>query len=264
MPESRSKPQTPAAETAASPQHGAHDARSGTAAVSDHDATRLSDAPAASIDRTEVRTAPAKEAKAAAHPHPALSVEEELLRELKQMNRQLGHLTQGYRRYTLSFFSGIVRGLGAAIGATVVFAVFLAAVSRLDTTPLIGNYVKRIVGVVHNSGPGTSGNMMEFDPGSRNPFMGESEATLEIDSDPTGAKILIDGRDVGKKTPVDDLEVAPGHHELKLVLGAASVTLPLEARAGETLKLGAPKLSPAAAASAAPTSGEASPAPSAN
>ena len=209
--------------------------------VSDEDRTRLSDVPQASIDRTEVKTGPAVPKQG--HPAPVTrTLEEELLHELRHMNRTLNHITQGYRRYTLAFFSGIVRGLGAAIGATVVFAVFLAGFSRLDTTPLIGNYVKRIVGVVHNSAPGNSGNRVEFDPTAKNPFVDEG-ATIAVDSDPTGAAIFVDGKPSGRKTPVDDLPLEPGHHEIKLLLGDASATVAIDAKAGETFKLGAPKLS---------------------
>lgn len=82
-----------------------------------------------------------------------LSVEQELLHEMKRIHHQLSHFTTGYRRYTLSFVSGIVRGLGAALGATVVFALLLAALSHLDTTPIIGNYVRQIVSIVKQSGP---------------------------------------------------------------------------------------------------------------
>lgn len=102
-----------------------------------------------------------------------VQLEKELLEELRRMNHQLAAITQGYRRYTLSFFSGVVRGLGAAIGATVVFAIFLAAISRLDTTPFIGNYVRRVVNVVHQSGPGGAG----FNSSALNPFLDEETPT---------------------------------------------------------------------------------------
>lgn len=88
--------------------------------------------------------------------HPSvrhLAVESEILDELRRMNRLLYSITYGPRRYTLAFLSGIVRGLGAALGATVIFALCLAALSRLDTTPLIGNYIRRVHAFIERHEP---------------------------------------------------------------------------------------------------------------
>jgi hypothetical protein len=82
-----------------------------------------------------------------------LAIETEILDEMKRMNRLLYSITYGPRRYTLAFLSGIVRGLGAALGATVIFALLLATLSRLDTTPLIGNYIRRVHAFIERHEP---------------------------------------------------------------------------------------------------------------
>lgn len=73
-----------------------------------------------------------------------LVLQTELLDELRRMNRLLAGISRGPRRYTLAFFSGIVRGLGAAIGATVVFALLVGVLSRVNTIPLIGGYLAKV------------------------------------------------------------------------------------------------------------------------
>lgn len=73
-----------------------------------------------------------------------LVLQTEILDELRRMNRLLSGISRGPRRYTLAFFSGIVRGLGAAIGATVVFALLIGLLSRVNTIPLIGSYLAKV------------------------------------------------------------------------------------------------------------------------
>lgn len=178
----------------------------------------------------------------AEHVLTSRKLEEELLHELRRMNSQLGWLTHGYRRYTTSFFAGIIRGLGAAIGATVIFAIFLTAVSRLDTTPIIGNYVKRI---------------MAFTQHSSSPFLDPSTPSapvVAIASDPSGARVFVDGKDSGRVTPCSDLGVAPGHHLLRLVRDEYEALVEIDARPGVTMDGGTAKLAPIVApiASSAP------------
>ncbi len=80
-----------------------------------------------------------------------IELEAAILDELRRMNRLLYNITYGPRRYTLAFFSGIVRGLGALLGATVVFALLVGLLSRLDTVPLIGSYVSEILEFVQQN-----------------------------------------------------------------------------------------------------------------
>lgn len=79
-----------------------------------------------------------------------LELEAAILDELRRMNRLLYAITYGPRRYTLSFFSGITRGLGALLGATVVFALLIGLLSRLNTVPLIGGYVTQVLSFVQH------------------------------------------------------------------------------------------------------------------
>lgn len=82
-----------------------------------------------------------------------LILQTEILDELRRMNRLLSQLSRGPRRYTLAFFSGIVRGLGAAIGATVVFALLIGLLSRVNTIPLIGGYLAKVYEFAATSSP---------------------------------------------------------------------------------------------------------------
>ena len=82
-----------------------------------------------------------------------LVLQTELLDELRRMNRLLTQISGGPRRYTLAFFSGIVRGLGAAIGATVVFALLVGVLSRVNTIPLIGGYLAKVYEFAATSSP---------------------------------------------------------------------------------------------------------------
>lgn len=61
---------------------------------------------------------------------------------------------------------------------------------------------------------------------------------LDIASDPSGAKILIDGGDTGKTTPQPKLALPAGHHKLTLVRAdGASRSIGFKVEAGQTTKL---------------------------
>jgi len=47
-----------------------------------------------------------------------------------------------------SFKNGIVGGLGAVLGATVVLAILISLLGQLVSVPVIGDFVKQIVDVV--------------------------------------------------------------------------------------------------------------------
>lgn len=66
---------------------------------------------------------------------------------LKEINKNIIHskLTP-----IESFRNGILSGLGAVLGATVVLAILLGVLSQLVSVPLIGEYVKQIVDVVES------------------------------------------------------------------------------------------------------------------
>jgi hypothetical protein len=62
---------------------------------------------------------------------------------------------------------------------------------------------------------------------------------LDVSSEPTGAKILIDDADLGQTTPQHHLPVRVGHHRLTLVTsdGAHKLTVGFTVEAGQTKKL---------------------------
>lgn len=62
---------------------------------------------------------------------------------------------------------------------------------------------------------------------------------LDVSSEPSGAKILIDDADLGQSTPQHHLPVHVGHHRLTLVTvdGAHKLTVGFTVDAGQTKKL---------------------------
>jgi PEGA domain len=62
---------------------------------------------------------------------------------------------------------------------------------------------------------------------------------LDVSSEPTGARILIDDADLGQMTPQHHLPVRAGHHRLTLVAGdgAHKLTVGFTVEAGLTKKL---------------------------
>ena len=62
---------------------------------------------------------------------------------------------------------------------------------------------------------------------------------LDVSSEPSAAKILIDDGDVGQTTPQHRLAVRAGHHRLTLVTsdGAHKLTVGFSVEAGQTKKL---------------------------
>lgn len=70
-------------------------------------------------------------------------------------------------------------------------------------------------------------------PAPVDPAMG----SLSLSSNPSGAQVFIDGKDTGKTTPVVDLQVPPGTHELKVVLDGREKTVSFHLDAGGLLNL---------------------------
>jgi hypothetical protein len=70
--------------------------------------------------------------------------------------------------------------------------------------------------------------------------MGDTDmGFLDVSSEPSGAKILIDDADLGQTTPQHHLPVRVGHHRLTLVTsdGAHKLTVGFTVEAGQTKKL---------------------------
>jgi hypothetical protein len=62
---------------------------------------------------------------------------------------------------------------------------------------------------------------------------------LDVSSEPSAAKILIDDADLGQATPQHHLPVRPGHHRLTLVTGdgAHKLSIGFTVETGQTKKL---------------------------
>ncbi len=50
-----------------------------------------------------------------------------------------------------SFLTGVIVGVGSAIGATFVFALFVFLLGQLDTVPIVGQYITNIINYVQTS-----------------------------------------------------------------------------------------------------------------
>lgn len=86
----------------------------------------------------------------------ALTEEMHWLRELLEKLRlqQYMQALLNLRRIAwVSFFSGILNGLGAAIGATLILALLIYVLSRLEVLPHIGQFVSEIVKIVQQQKP---------------------------------------------------------------------------------------------------------------
>ncbi|MGM9572096.1 MAG: DUF5665 domain-containing protein [bacterium] len=82
---------------------------------------------------------------------------EELLNLLKENNRRLAFLRLGdYLAYLNNpwkllyhnFLGGVARGVGIALGATLIAALIMYSLSKMVTLPLIGQYIAEIVRIV--------------------------------------------------------------------------------------------------------------------
>jgi len=49
------------------------------------------------------------------------------------------------------FLSGLAWGFGSVIGATLVVALILFFLSQLDTSPIIGKYIKSVIESINNA-----------------------------------------------------------------------------------------------------------------
>lgn len=86
----------------------------------------------------------------------ALSEEVRRLRELLQklrLNQYVRAVLNVRRTAWLSLLNGVLGGLGGAIGATVVLALLVYLLTRLELVPHIGRFVAEIVKIVQHQKP---------------------------------------------------------------------------------------------------------------
>ena len=71
----------------------------------------------------------------------------EYLRNIR-LQQYIQALLNTRRIALMSFFSGMMSGLGAVIGATIVFSLLVYLLTRLEVLPIIGEWIARIVKIV--------------------------------------------------------------------------------------------------------------------
>jgi len=69
--------------------------------------------------------------------------------ERAKIEEYVTSLKKPWKILTLNFGIGIARGLGVAIGMTIIFAVIMYMISKMVNLPLIGEFVARIVEIVN-------------------------------------------------------------------------------------------------------------------
>lgn len=70
-----------------------------------------------------------------------------LASELKRTNKLLGKKN--------AFYRGVISGLGATIGATILISIVLWALSQLEYIPFLGSYIKPANEVIRQNVPNT-------------------------------------------------------------------------------------------------------------
>lgn len=75
-----------------------------------------------------------------------------LLLENLRLDQYIGTLLNRRRLMWINFLTGIMSGLGGAIGATLVLALLVYVLGKLEWIPIIGRWVTEILKVVHQKG----------------------------------------------------------------------------------------------------------------
>jgi hypothetical protein len=68
-------------------------------------------------------------------------------KELSETEKLTNVMERIYRRQTFQriFFSGVVAGLGSAIGATLVFALVVFLLSKVNLIPIVGDWLGMVI-----------------------------------------------------------------------------------------------------------------------
>jgi hypothetical protein len=75
-----------------------------------------------------------------------------LLLENLRLDQYIQTLLNRRRLMWINFLTGIMSGLGGAIGATLVLALLVYILGRLEWIPIIGKWITDILKVVHRKG----------------------------------------------------------------------------------------------------------------
>lgn len=75
-----------------------------------------------------------------------------LLLENLRLDQYIKTLLSARRLMLINFLTGIMSGLGAAIGATLVLALLVYVLGRLEWIPIVGRWITDILKVVHQKG----------------------------------------------------------------------------------------------------------------
>ena len=75
-----------------------------------------------------------------------------LLLENLRLDQYIRTLLSTRRLMLINFLTGIMSGLGAAIGATLVLALLVYVLGRLEWIPIVGRWITDILKVVHQKG----------------------------------------------------------------------------------------------------------------
>lgn len=72
-----------------------------------------------------------------------------LILERMRLSDYVMYMTKPVNVLTMNFFAGLARGLGFGLGMTVLLGVATYALGRMVDLPLIGEYVAKVVKIVH-------------------------------------------------------------------------------------------------------------------
>ena len=75
-----------------------------------------------------------------------------LLLERLRLDQYIRTLMSTRRLMLINFLTGIMSGLGGAIGATLVLTLLIYVLGRLEWIPVVGRWITEILNVVHRKG----------------------------------------------------------------------------------------------------------------
>lgn len=108
------------------------------------------------VDKSIIETESPVSVEVENKPEKVVSIESEsALRKLAfifermRIADYITYMQNPFRVLWLNFLAGVARGLGIAIGMTVLFAVLLYILGHMVDLPLIGKFIAKLVNIVH-------------------------------------------------------------------------------------------------------------------